>query len=340
MYTRCIFCTHPLGRNETPETFPVGEVIAFDARRGRLWAVCPRCGRWNLAPIEERWEAVEGAESRFRDTRLRLHAENIGVAQLPEGTRLIRVGEALTGEIAAWRYGNELRRRRRSFQAQRIVAVAVGAVLPEALFLRVRARRKEIVHRVRGADLAREEDLLVRERDLRGARISAGGGGAIRVSLPAPLTAGSRLLGWMGGRSTPDDIELTGDPARSLLARALVRVNAAGASDRDVRRALEAVERHGGVDTLLERELQGTLALSERRLSLGRRLEGRRLMEGNSAPAPRGAMLAVEMLLHEEVERQALQGELVTLRARWREAEEIAAIADALLDPAPEEPAR
>lgn len=340
MYTRCIFCTHPLGRNETLETFPVGEVIAFDARRGRLWAVCPRCGRWNLAPIEERWEAVEGAERRFRETRLRIHAEAIGIAQMPEGTRLIRVGEALPGEIAAWRYGNELRQRRRSFQKQRAVEVIVGAVMPEALFLTIRARRKEIVHRVRGAELAREEDVLVRERDLRGARVSVGGGGAIRVSLPAPLTAGSRLLGWLGGRSTPDDIELTGDTARALLARALVRVNAAGATDGDVRRALEAVEQHGSVDTLLEREMRGTLALAERRLSLGRRLEGRRLTDGKPAPAPRGAMLAVEMLLHEEVERQALHGELVTLRARWREAEEIAAIADALLDPAPEEPGR
>jgi hypothetical protein len=40
--------------------------------------------------------------------------------------------------------------------------------------------------------------------------------------------------------------------------------------------------------------------------------------------------LAFEMALNEETERQALQGELAALEAAWREAEEIAAIADAL----------
>jgi len=42
--------------------------------------------------------------------------------------------------------------------------------------------------------------------------------------------------------------------------------------------------------------------------------------------------LALEMALHEETERRALQGELAALEAAWREAEEIAGIADALPD--------
>jgi hypothetical protein len=48
--------------------------------------------------------------------------------------------------------------------------------------------------------------------------------------------------------------------------------------------------------------------------------------------------LALEMALHEEAERRAMDGELAELEAMWREAEEIAAIADALPDavPAPE----
>jgi hypothetical protein len=36
------------------------------------------------------------------------------------------------------------------------------------------------------------------------------------------------------------------------------------------------------------------------------------------------------MAAHEDAERAALEGELETLAAAWREAEEIAAIADAL----------
>ena len=71
MYRHCIYCSADLGANQALESFPVGRRVAFDAERGRLWAVCGRCGRWNLAPIEERWEAVDEAERGFRDARLR-----------------------------------------------------------------------------------------------------------------------------------------------------------------------------------------------------------------------------------------------------------------------------
>ena len=41
--------------------------------------------------------------------------------------------------------------------------------------------------------------------------------------------------------------------------------------------------------------------------------------------------MALEMALHEEQERRALEGELWMLERAWREAEEIAAISDNLL---------
>ncbi len=44
--------------------------------------------------------------------------------------------------------------------------------------------------------------------------------------------------------------------------------------------------------------------------------------------------LALEMSLHEADERAALEGELHVLEARWREAEEIAAISDGMFLPA------
>jgi hypothetical protein len=45
------------------------------------------------------------------------------------------------------------------------------------------------------------------------------------------------------------------------------------------------------------------------------------------------ASIALEMALHQEQERKALEGELVELRAAWRNAEEMAQISDSLLIP-------
>jgi hypothetical protein len=126
MYRRCIFCSYDLGRNEVLEDFSVGRTVAFDPHHGRLWAICSRCGRWNLAPLEERWEAVEGAEQLFRRARQRAHRENIGLARLEDGTRFTRIGAALPGEFAAWRYGRKLRRRLRHSMVMAAGAAVVG----------------------------------------------------------------------------------------------------------------------------------------------------------------------------------------------------------------------
>jgi len=64
MYATCLFCHSGLGKNEVVEEFPVGRRLAFDAANGRLWVVCGACGRWNLSPLEERWEAIETCERR------------------------------------------------------------------------------------------------------------------------------------------------------------------------------------------------------------------------------------------------------------------------------------
>ncbi|MBK7832510.1 MAG: hypothetical protein IPJ56_09245 [Gemmatimonadetes bacterium] len=87
MFSTCIFCNKPLGRNESIETFPVGERLAFDPARGRLWVVCRSCERWNLSPLEERWEAIEEAEKLYRDTRRRVSTDNIRLAKLASGRR-------------------------------------------------------------------------------------------------------------------------------------------------------------------------------------------------------------------------------------------------------------
>jgi hypothetical protein len=59
MYTTCLFCNESLGTNDVVELFPVGRRLAFDPEKGRLWVICGECPRWNLSPIEERWEAID-----------------------------------------------------------------------------------------------------------------------------------------------------------------------------------------------------------------------------------------------------------------------------------------
>src|SRR5688572_9473403 len=130
MYATCLFCNRPLGHNETLEQFPVGRRLAFDAAKGRLWVVCPGCERWNLTPLDERWEAIEEAEKLYRGTRLRAATDQIGLARLRDGTELVRIGEPLRPEFAAWRYGDQFgRRRRRQMTIAGVGVAGIGAVV-------------------------------------------------------------------------------------------------------------------------------------------------------------------------------------------------------------------
>ena len=127
MFKTCMFCNRTFGTSEVIEHFPVGRRLAFDAERGRLWVVCRKFERWNLSPLEERWEAVEMCERLFRDTKLRVSTENVGLAKHPEGLDLVRIGQPMRPEFAAWRYGDQFGRRRK-----RAIMYGVGGV---AVFL-------------------------------------------------------------------------------------------------------------------------------------------------------------------------------------------------------------
>ncbi|HEX7938191.1 MAG TPA: hypothetical protein VF483_04315, partial [Gemmatimonadaceae bacterium] len=112
MYATCLYCRTNLGANDSIEVFQVGKRLAFDERNGRLWVVCSACGRWNLSPLDERHEAIETCERLFRGARLRVTTDEIGLARLPDGTELVRIGEPLRPEFAAWRYGERFIQRR------------------------------------------------------------------------------------------------------------------------------------------------------------------------------------------------------------------------------------
>jgi hypothetical protein len=324
------------------EAFPVGRSVAFDAEKGRLWAVCRKCCRWNLAPLEERWEPVEDAERLFRDARLRAQSENIGLARLRDGTRLIRVGEALQGELAAWRYGDTLVRRRRQYLMVAGAAVVGGiavaggiawAGVGGAMFAQagnlvnvVRAlRERRVFHEVPGERSPTGSPLELRRWHLKKAVIMPGDAGSIALSIPHALEK-QEQVGRRKQAPDPHPIELADEEARRVLARGAVHFNAAGANRTDVAQALDVLTQAGTAETYLRNlSREGRTLKPEQRKSFQR--------QDKQAALRPAELLALEMALHEEEERRALQGELVLLRSAWKEAEEIADVADRLLLP-------
>lgn len=328
MYRHCIFCSSPFGSNQALESFPVGRQLAFDASKGRLWAVCPVCARWNLSPVEERWESVEAAEKLFRDARLRVQSENVGIAQLPDGTRLVRVGQAVPGELAAWRYGRQLLQRRKRYFVTGGVGVAMGvAVYGGAMALGTgflgywfagswlqNRRQQKIVHRI---DTPSGDNVIIRRWHLDGIGILPSETGELEVHV---RDAHSRKPdGWNGRvrRHSKDVYVLTDQNAQALLARAMVHVNRKGATPAKLADANRVLANVGSSEDVLR-------VAASRRMALGDRA-GRDpdVIKGTNA-------LVLEMALNEQSERRALEGELAGLTAAWREAEEIAAIADSL----------
>jgi len=326
VYSTCLFCNASLGTNEVVESFPVGRRLAFDAANGRLWVVCRKCERWNLSPLEERWEAIETCERSFHDTRLRVSTDNIGLARVAEGLELVRVGPALRPEFAAWRYGDQFGRRRRRKMVRVGLGVGiVGGAIAGGIALGVSAgvgfgsggwwiwrgiyasyRRiaygspQAVVARIPYAGGEGEEVIALKRHQLEDVRLGTAGGGRLLLSLPR-------------GR---DSVHLTGEDAERAAGYVLPAINWAGAEKRDVDRAVQLIEDSRKSPSEFVRELA-------QRGGVGHRLH----------ELPSASRLALEMASHEESERRAMEGELALLEAAWRHAEEIAKIADNLLVP-------
>lgn len=129
MYTDCVSCDRDLGRNREIPRFAVGRRLAFDRDTGRLWVICPHCEEWNLALLETRWEAVEACERIAAEAEARVSGDVISVAVTRGGLELLRVGGFGWDEIANWRYGRVIRRRRRWALGMMVALVAgVGAI--------------------------------------------------------------------------------------------------------------------------------------------------------------------------------------------------------------------
>ncbi|HEX7020680.1 MAG TPA: hypothetical protein VF159_11740 [Gemmatimonadaceae bacterium] len=344
MYSTCIFCQQSLGSNEAVEHFPVGRRLAFDAAKGRLWVVCRKCERWNLTPLEERWEAIEECERLFSGTRLRVSTDNIGLARVADGLELVRVGSPQLPEMAAWRYGDQFgRRRRRHLVFTGAVIVTAAGVAGAGLATGVIAGSSLSIYNLaqNGAQAYRKRKVrariklpgqnvpaLVRQKHLNQVQVlSDEHGWGLRVvhdwalSGPATLTVG-RMLGplpWYRPRLKETDIVLRGDDAVRVAAKLLPALNATGAKSSEIAAAVELMVETPNANALLAR-IAGRPPTRVQRLMNDK--------AHNLALLPREFRLALEMATHEDSERRALDGELALLEEAWREAEEIAAIAD------------
>ena len=341
MYSTCIFCHASLGTNDAIEHFPVGKRLAFDADKGRLWVICGSCARWNLSPLDERWEAIEEAERIFRDTRMRVTTDNIGLARLPSGEQLVRIGKPLRPEFAAWRYGTRFARRRLNVQVL-TGAAAAAAALAGAIFSPIivpalitgttslivfpgvttvmgaipmvgalAARDYLLDDRVVARFRRGKRLLVVRERHVRDAEFHMTG--------DYPTMRMPHDDGWQ---------YYDGADAMHVATVLLAGANRYGGSGGDVRRAVDQIEDAGDASSYLRkasRAVEWREGHVMSRLNEIRGIGGLHLM-----PTER---LALEMSMHEESERRALEGELHLLADAWREAEDIASIADGLLDP-------
>lgn len=323
MYSTCISCGVSLGKNTILEQFPVGRRLGFDPYKGRLWVLCSSCRAWNLAPLEERWEAVEATERLFERASIGSSTENVVLGRLPDGTELLRIGRVNRPEMAAWRYGDRLlgrwKRHRRQFWMLAGGGAALGAVpmLGSAPAWTVFAgwsavnllRERRPLMRTQNGDLVRRSDA------------------SKALLLPSNTLGGWRLLLPRGRR---DPLELSGREALRALRGFLPGINVFGARPEQIRTAVDEVERLGSPERVLREaalELEHMESMGHKSWLPGITKPGR-IATGHPV-----IQFAVEVAVNEEAERRALEGELSLLEREWREAEELAAIADDLLFP-------
>jgi hypothetical protein len=323
MFKHCVFCYSDLGTNETLGHFPVARRVAFDPSRGRLWAVCPGCGRWNLAPIEERWEALEELDRLVTDSgRLLSQTENIALARAGE-LDVVRVGRARLNEEAWWRYGRELKARR-SFTSklgyvENLAALALmGSGFGLAVFIGNASPLKKGVRYLKYGNTAWRGETscarcgstltvltFKRAKDL---AIVQDGADGVALELRCQVCG---HIGTSGG-----GYRMTGVQSEHVLRRVLAHSHYSGASEKRVKAATQLIDQVGS---------SGALARTIAR--------NRATISTLSSQALRTESIALEIAVNDDNERRLLELELEDLEARWKEEEEIAAIVDRELTP-------
>ena len=307
MFTTCAFCSGRFDGDGGPSGLGVGRRLAFDEWKGRLWVVCPKCGRWNLTPFDDRLERIETLARLAPQGRLLASTEQVALIRW-QAIDLVRVGRPPRVELAAWRYGERLQRRQRE-KALVVIPVAAAAVgltialnavvggsfaflignassIGESIYLGIVGNRRVVLAEA-PLCAACGTVMALRARDIRQARLVADRQADLALVLDCPRCAREGAM-------------LTGTDAAQALRQGLTYLNARRSGRRLAAEAARVVDAAGGPDQLV-------------------RQVARRDVVIHGIPGDR--RLALEMAVDEQLEVRELE-------RQWREAEEIAEIAD------------
>jgi hypothetical protein len=302
---RCAFCDARLRFKK----------VVFDPERSRLWDICPRCGQWNISPldVDERRRAIAELELRFRAASEHGGTSAIGVARVG-GMTLVRIGDASWREFAAWRYGRRLRTRYIVGQVAMWLAVPVAFLMfdakPVAYLIALPLPLGQLVY----FSWQFWDRWRMKYRVVWQTRTPGGDEGTVRVGdagdgeLLRDEQGWKLVLAHSRGASA-----LRGQEAMRALAAVMPAVNLHGGTDDEIAAAIDVVEKLGGPSSVFEKLAKAAPLGDEKSQIKWLKTEER---------------LALEMCAHEEQERRGFMGEVSALGLEVRDAEHVARIVE------------
>lgn len=314
MFKTCAFCNAPFDGDGGPSGLGVGRRLAFDEWRGRLWVVCSKCSRWNLTPLDDRIERIEAVARAARDARggSRIVAATEQVSLIRwQRYDLVRVGKPPRVELATWRYGERLRTRQRE-RMKVVVPLTVAAIgLGIAANVAAGGGLGVFVWNLHRLVDSAYIDLVGRRRVVLSEPPICAHCGTL-MNLRARHVQFSRVVPDAHAEvaivlSCPncrrEGAQLIGGDAVQVLRQGLTYLNVTRSGRRRAEDAARVVDQIGGADRLVH-------DVARREVTLRSLRPERRL--------------ALEMAVDERAEVEELE-------RQWREAEEIAEIADGTL---------
>ena len=313
MYSTCGFCSGSLGGDGGASGLAVGRRFAFDPWKSRAWVICQRCGRWNLTPLDTRIDTIEALERIAAAGRVAATSEQVALVRTGPYD-MVRVGKPPRVEMATWRYGERLkaRERERLKVMVPVTIVVVGGMLAFNAavggsmggFMWQIPQLADGVYRVIVGNRKVNVEpqicancgtiMILRAKHVQHARLSYSAHSDLTLLLACP-------------RCDSPGAELIGPEAEAALRAGLTYVNLKKkrAIKKKATEAAGYLDRHGGSESFIRNAAR---------------------MEKTVRQLAGGEALALEMAVDE-------QAELRELERQWKQAEEIAEIADNLTLP-------